>query len=76
MGRRFWVGWGWFFSWGGGGGGEETPGHGLLNRFSQDDASLRTVSIIYIYYILNSGLSCSVRPDVSLTSADVRPQVT
>ena len=33
MGRRFWVGCGWFFSWGGGGGEEETPGHGLLSRF-------------------------------------------
>ena len=55
MGRRFWVGCGWFFSWGGGGGEEETPGHGLLNRFSQDDASLRTAFFIYIYYILSSG---------------------
>jgi hypothetical protein len=33
-----------FFSWGGGGGEEETPGHGLLSRFLQDDASLRTTS--------------------------------
>ncbi len=37
MGRSwwevFWVGCGWFFSWGDGGGEEETPGHGLLSRF-------------------------------------------
>jgi hypothetical protein len=33
MGRSFWVGCGWFFSWGGGEGDEETPGHGLLSRF-------------------------------------------
>jgi len=49
---RLWM----VFSWGGGGGEEETPGHGLLSRFSQDDASLRTALFFYvIYYILSSG---------------------
>jgi hypothetical protein len=40
MGRRFWVGCG-FFSWGNGGGEVETPGQ-VVESFSQDDTSLRT----------------------------------
>ena len=56
MGRRFWVGCGWFFSWGGGGGEEETPGHGLLSRFFAGRRESPNSPFFYvIYYILSSG---------------------
>ena len=54
-GRHFGVGCGWFFSLGplsggGEGGEEETPGHVLLSRFSQDDTGFRTSFLCFIIY--------------------------
>jgi hypothetical protein len=49
MGRRFWVGCG-FFSWGNGGGEEETPGQVLLSRFHR---TVRVSGQPFLCYVLN-----------------------
>ena len=64
MGRRFWVGCGWFFSWGEGGGEEETPGHVQHGFFFAGRREFPNSPFYVMYYILISGgfgTSC-VRP--------------
>ncbi len=47
MGRRFWVGRGFFFLW--------IPGRRTAETFSQDDTSSKHPWVYVIYYMLNSG---------------------
>jgi hypothetical protein len=62
MGRRFWVGCG-FFSWGGGRGEEETPGHVLLSRFRRTTRVSKQSFLCYILYIDQWGFSLQHAPD-------------
>ena len=71
MGRRFWVGCG-FFSWGGGGGEEDSSGQVLQSRFRRRHVGSNSPIFYVIYYILISGgfdAAC-VRP--SRTTPDPR----
>jgi hypothetical protein len=66
MGRRFWVGCG-FFSWGGGGGEEDSPGQVLQSHFHRRRAGSNRPIFYVIHGILSSG---------GFTAACVRPSRT
>ncbi len=53
-GKSFWVGCGWFFSWGGRGRGRGTPGQVLLRCFHRTTRVPKSTFYV-IYYILISG---------------------
>ena len=73
MGRRFWVGCGWFFYWGGGGGEEETPGHGLLSRFFRRTTrvSEQPFFLCYILYIEQWEFRCIKFQSIAKSALDL-----
>jgi hypothetical protein len=59
-GKSFWVGCGWFFSWGGSGEGKRNSRSSTAEAFSQDDTSSKEYFLYYILYIDQWGFHCSM----------------
>ena len=71
MGRRFWVGCG-FFSWGGGGGEEDSSGQVLQSRFRRTTRVSEQSFLCYTLYIDQWGFQCNMCQTIANGAQDPR----